>query len=242
MAGSIVIHILGDTAQFTRSLNKVQAQLSSLRMAFDDLNKGARTAALVLGGVAAAGVGAGAVAGGVLAGGMLAAAGAATYLAFQSEEVSKAFDDTKLVWADLASEMTKPMHQPLITFFSTLSDIFRDKLGPSITWIASEMGDFLGGLGDHLGPTAEKVGKMLVSAFDNSRGVIYAMVDGIGSLADGFNDFFSELNSAGAADFVRSLFSTIGELLPILAQLLNALMPVGNAILQALIPSFRVLS
>lgn len=242
MAGQIVVHILGDTAHLSRSLNKVQRDLASLRMAFDDLNKGARTAALVLGGVAAAGLGAGVVAGGVLAGGMLAAAGAATFLAFQSEEVSQAFDETKETWKKLSSEMTKPMHTPLIKFFGTLSDIFENKLGPSITRISEQMGDFLQDLGGRLGPVAEKIGGMLESAFTAGYLPIMAMVDGIGTLSDGFREFFDTLNSSAAATFITELFNAFKAILPIFAQLLNALLPVGTAILQALIPSFAALA
>lgn len=236
MAGNIVVHILGDTTNFTRALSRTQQKLQSLRTAMTDVNKAVAMAGMVLGATAAAGVGAGVIAGGVLAGGFMAAAGAATFLAFQSEEVKSAFEGAKGTWKSLSAEFTKPMQPGLIAFFDRITDAFK-KMGPSITRVSEAMVPFMEQMGNRIQPVAEKLGTFLEAAFEAGVEPMNAMVDGIGILADGFTAFFKTIDSGLAADFIRGLFAAIARLLPILAELFNALMPVGIAILDALIPA-----
>lgn len=242
MAGIVTVHILGDTRGLSRAINRAQRHISDLNTSLGLLNRAATGAAIGIAAIAAAGVGAGAVAGGLLLGGAAAAAGGLVFLATKSKEVEEAMGSMKKRMGELSAELTKPMHQPLIKFFGTLTDIFEHRMGPSITRMSKQMDGFLGTLGEKLGPVAENVGLLLESMFTNGQAALFAFVDGLNPVLKGMDQLFKKLNNPETTTFVTLLMETLGGLLPILGDVLNALIPVGNEILRGLNPAIEQLS
>lgn len=74
------------------------------------------------------------------------------------------------------------------------------------------------------------------NAMKNLQPIANAIASGVQGLAQSVGDFLQRLNTTAAAQGLALLFRAVDSLLPVAADLLNALMPLGNALL-GLVPT-----
>ena len=242
MAGNtVVVHILGETRGLTKALLVAQKNIVRLGAVANDTSRLVGGIGIAFAATAAAGVAAGAVAAASVLAMTSAIGGGLIYFAAKNEEVKKSFSSLKEHVSNGMQEMTKNLVEPLKNFATQAKGAF-DSLGPSIGAISAMLAPLITQIGDKLTPLAEKLGPMLVSAFEAGQGPLLAFVDGLGPLIDGFKQFFDILKDPVVSEFTTTLMQSLGLILPILAQLLVALTPIGTEILQALVPAFQHLT
>ncbi|BAH55224.1 phage tail protein [Rhodococcus opacus] len=196
---------------------------------------------IAMAGMAAAGVAAGAVASAAAAGMTAAIGGALIYFAAKNQEVKDSFTSLKDHVTQSMTDLTGPLVEPLKQFALQARGAF-DALAPSISNIVGLLGPMITQIGDKLTPLAQKLGPMLESAFRAGQGPLLAFIDGLGPVTDGMKGFFDAVNRPEVLAFVTTLMTTIGQLLPIIGELLVSLTPIGTAVLPLLVTAFQAVS
>jgi phage-related protein len=105
-----------------------------------------------------------------------------------------------------------------------------DSAGKALAPMVTVLGQGLGGFVTNL---IVPLSKMLPTLMP----VVQALAGGLITLSRGLGQLFASINVGAAAKGLTLLFNTVGMLLPILGQLLNALAPIGNIILSVLVPA-----
>lgn len=238
---NIIVNILGDNSSLNRAVRQAQRDINTLNGAADAGIKAVAGIGLAMAAVGAAGVAAGAVAAGAVVGMTAAIGGGLIYFAAKNQEVKDSFTGLKNHVTSTMQEMTKPLVEPLKQFATQAKGAF-DALTPSLTNITAALAPMITQIGEKLTPLAQKLGPMLESAFSAGQGPLMALIDGLGPVIDGFNGFFTALNKPEVAVFVTTLMGTIGQLLPIIGELLVALTPIGTAVLPLLVTALQSVS
>lgn len=189
----------------------------------------------------AAGVAAGAVAAAAVGGMTAAIGGGLIYFAAKNQEVKDSFTGLKDHVTTTMSNLTAPLTEPLKQFAQQSKGAF-DALGPSISNIVGLLGPMITQIGEKLTPLAQRLGPMLESAFSSGQGPLMALIDGLNPVIDGFKGFFDALNKPEVAEFVRLFMEEIGQLLPLIGQLLADLTPIGNESLPMISDAFSSVS
>lgn len=189
----------------------------------------------------ASGVAAGAVASAAVAGITAGIGGALVYFAAKNQEVKDSFTSLKEHVSTQMQSLTAPLVEPLKQFASQARGAF-DALAPSIANISAALAPVITQIGDKLTPLAEKLGPMLESAFNAGTGPLLAFLDGLGPVTDGFKRFFDILNRPEITEFVNTLMTSLGDLLPVVAELLVNLTPIGTVALPILVEVLKSLT
>lgn len=235
---TVVVHILGETRGLTKALLTAQKNIGRLGAISSDTSRLVGGIGIAFAATAAAGVAAGAVAAASVLAMTSAISGGLIYFAAKNEEVKRSFTSLKDHVSTGMQELTSNLVAPLSQFADQAKGAF-DALAPSIANISGMLAPLISQIGDRLTPLAEKLGPMLVAAFSAGQGPLLAFIDGLGPLIDGFTEFFNILNDPIISEFTSTLMSSLGAILPVLAQLLVALTPIGIEILTALVPAFQ---
>lgn len=189
----------------------------------------------------AAGVAAGAVAAAATIAMTAAIGGALIYFAAKNQEVKDSFTSLKDHVSSTMQDLTAPLVEPLKQFAEQAKGAF-DALTPSIANIVANLAPLITQIGDKLTPLAEKLGPMLESAFGAGTGPLLAFVEGLNPLVEGFKTFFDILNNPVVSEFVTTLMGSLGQLLPVIADLLVQLTPLGTVALPIIVTALQSFS
>lgn len=231
---SVIVNIIGNNSSLNRALREAQRDLGNLNRA---ANLGVAAIAgvgVAFAAMGAAGVAAGAVAAASTIAMTAAIGGALIYFAAKNQEVKDSFTSLKDHVSSTMQDLTAPLVEPLKQFAEQAKGAF-DALTPSIANIVTNLAPLITQIGDKLTPIAEKLGPMLESAFGAGTGPLLAFVEGLNPLVEGFKTFFDILNNPVVSEFVTTLMTSLGELLPIIADLLVQLTPLGTVALPIIV-------
>lgn len=236
-SNTIVVRVLGNTKNLSRSLVKASRDIGTLNERLNrGLARGFRVAGIAAAGFGAAAVGAGAVGAAALIGMTGAVVGLGVAFAAQSKKVQKAWTGTWEHIKDSMQGIVEPLIKPLVKGAETARKAF-DALAPTLKNLMKDVGPLITDVMAQMVPLAKTLGPLLTEAFKAGAPVMKAFVAGLIPLFNGFTGFFKELKGSTFADFTTALMTGIGGLLPSLGRLLNALTPLGTALLNILLPA-----
>lgn len=223
-------------AEAQRAGRRVQSAGHSASSGFGRFVAGAARAARNVGLVTAAVGGLSALAPAVAGLGIPAAFAAIGIAAVGAQEkTNKAFKQS----VDQIKTSIMGAFQPLVPILTrTMGQVAKvvQSLAPTFSAAATALGPFLTSLVGGLGQAARIALPAMVQAMAAAQPVFGALAAGLPIVARGFAALLRDLDFKGAAGVLGSLFKAIGQLLPIAGQLLNALMPVGKAVIGQLLP------
>ncbi|PKV95926.1 hypothetical protein ATK30_6859 [Amycolatopsis echigonensis] len=180
------------------------------------------------------------VAGPLVAGGLAVVAGGFAAIAVAAEksspQVQQAFATMKTEGVDLLKNGFSSLTPVIVSSMGTVTNGIR-QMGPSIQAISTALGPFLTTLTGSLVKAAQTTLPLFTQALGSAQPVAKALGAGIVDLSTGLGQFLAHLDFSQASTGLQALLSDVGRLLPVVAGLVNAVMPFANALLTSVIPA-----
>ncbi|MEV8615887.1 hypothetical protein AB0383_49745 [Amycolatopsis sp. NPDC051373] len=180
------------------------------------------------------------VAGPAVAGGLAVVAGGFTAIAIAAEhsspQVQQAFNTMKTEGIESLKTGFSSLTPVIVTSLGTMTDGIRG-LTPEIQTISGELGPFVSTLSGSLVKAAQTDLPAFSTALGNAAPMARALGTGIDDVATGIGQFTTRLDFSQASTGLQALLSDVGRLLPVVAGLVNAIMPFSNALLTSVIPA-----
>lgn len=139
----------------------------------------------------------------------------------------------------VAKELTTafaPVYKAAQGAFTSLLSVVK-QLGPSLKLVGTVLAPMVTVLGGALGQVLTNVIRPLAVSLSTLMPLVKALAGGLVTLSSGLVSMLQNIDILPAVQGLTMLFNTVGMLLPILGDLLNALMPIGNVILSVLVPA-----
>lgn len=179
-------------------------------------------------------------AGPLVAGGLAVIAGGFAAIGIAAEhstpQVQQAFATMKTEGVDALKNGFATLTPAIVSSMGTLTDGIRGAT-PQIQALSGALGPFLTTLSGSLVKAAQTDLPAFTSALSNASPIAKALGSGVEDIATGVAQFLGRLNFTQAAAGLQALGSDVGQLLPVIASLVNAIMPFSNALLSSVLPA-----
>lgn len=114
-------------------------------------------------------------------------------------------------------------------------------LAPSFAGISGEIGPGMRIISQAIADAAQRDIPAMSAALSQATPMAHALAGGIGDVSNGFAQFLGVLDFNAADAGMATLLRDVGQLEPTLAAVLNAVMPLGNALLSTVVPAVLTL-
>lgn len=174
---------------------------------------------------------------GVVAGGFAAIGIAAEK---SNPQVTQAFNTMKTQGVDVLQASFQSLNPVIVGSLNQWTNGIRG-LGPQFAQISSEIAPGMGIISNAILKAAQTDMPAFTSALSQATPMARSLAGGIQDLSNGFAQFLGRLNFSEADAGLSALLRDVGGLLPAFASLLNAVMPLGNALLSSVVPAATTL-
>jgi phage-related protein len=214
------------TLTFAGDASKLKASVKEAESVTSRLDKGISALGHGFAGFAAAGVASNLAVGGALAGVAIGVVGLGVKIAAQSEKVKASFTGLKDHVVKQVTQLAKPFEGALVGIAQKAQATF-DRVKPLLGEMFNVSAPYLSTLADGLMGFVEGALPGLKTALTEAKPVITAISDGLKGLGPKLGEMFKNMTGDGGADraaqSIKTLFEWIGNLLPMIGNLLNFL-------------------
>lgn len=153
-----------------------------------------------------------------------------------SPQVVQAFQTMKTEGADLLKNGFASMTPAIVSSMNAVTDGLRGAQ-PQIQALSAQLGPFLTTFTGTLVQVAQTTLPAFTQTLAAAAPFAQQMARGIQDLANGVSNFFTHLDFSQASAGFQLLLTDVGQLLPVIGNLVNAVMPFANALLSSVIPA-----
>lgn len=170
----------------------------------------------------------GAIAGGFAAIGVMAEK--------SSPQVVAAFNTMKVTGTDVLQTSFQSLTPVIVTSLNQATNAV-GRLGPEFAKISAEIGPGFSIITSAIIGAAQIAIPAMSSALSQATPMAQALAGGIRDVATGFATFLGRLDFSQANQGLSSLMRDVGQLEGVLGTVVNAVMPLGNALLSSVVPA-----